>query len=361
MPIRRARKPQASRHLVAACSLVLAVLVIAPAVPAQPAGATPLGGQQALSSQAASLQAELVVTAAQLHALAVRTAAAAAQSTRDNQQLAEDRLQVIRVGQELTGTRLALRAVALATYMDDSGSGGTSLDFLSGTSSQLEARQEYVSLSNGTMAGAIDNYRRSKIALVKDERSADGEAIAAKKAVAALADQSNALHQTVVQEQSMLADVQARQQALARRAALAAAQAAAAAQQQAAARASAAAAAQAQAQAQAQAAQAQAAQAAQGVPLAVSVGVLATPAGSGTMAEDLARLRQCESGDDYQANTGNGYYGAYQFALSTWQSLGYSGLPSAAPPAEQDQAAMALQAASGWGQWPVCAAMLGLY
>lgn len=354
MPIRRARKSPASRHLVAACSLVLAGLVIAPAVTAQPAGATPLGSRQGLSSQASSLQAELVVTGAQLHALAARTAAAAAQSTRDNQQLAEDRLQVIRVGQELAGTRLALRAVALATYMDDSGSGGTSLDFLSGTSSQLEARQEYVSLSDGTMAGAIDNYRRSKIALVKDERSADGEATAAAKAVAVLAEQSNALQQTVVQEQSMLAAVQARQQALARQAALAAAQAAAAAQQQAAARASAAAAAQARAQAQAQA------QAAQGVPLAVSVAVLATPAGSGTMAEDLARLRQCESGDDYQANTGNGYYGAYQFALSTWQGLGYSGLPSAAPPAEQDQAAEALQARSGWGQWPVCAAMLGL-
>jgi len=349
VPIRRARKPLVSRRLVAACSLVLAGLVIAPAITAQPAGATPLGSQQGLSSQASSLQAELVVTGAQLHALAVRTAAAAAQSTRDNQLLAEDRLQVIRVGQELVGTRLALRTVALATYMDDSGSGGTSLDFLSGTSSQLEARQEYVSLSDGTMAGAIDNYRRSEIALVKDERSADRQATAAENAVAELADQSNALQQTVVQEQSMLADVQARQQALARRAALAAAQAAAAAKQQAAARASAAA-----AQAQAQA------QAAQGVPLAVSVGVLATPAGSGTMAEDLARLRQCESGDDYQANTGNGYYGAYQFALSTWQGLGYSGLPSAAPPAEQDQAAMALQARSGWGQWPVCAAMLGL-
>lgn len=71
-------------------------------------------------------------------------------------------------------------------------------------------------------------------------------------------------------------------------------------------------------------------------------------------------MRQCESGDDYQANTGNGYYGAYQFALSTWESLGFSGLPSAAPPATQTQAATELQHEAGWGQWPVCAALLGL-
>lgn len=71
-------------------------------------------------------------------------------------------------------------------------------------------------------------------------------------------------------------------------------------------------------------------------------------------------LRECESSDNYAEDTGNGYYGAYQFALSTWYGLGYSGLPSEAPPAEQDQAAAELQARSGWGQWPACAAELGL-
>jgi len=73
-----------------------------------------------------------------------------------------------------------------------------------------------------------------------------------------------------------------------------------------------------------------------------------------------AALRLCESGGDYADDTGNGYYGAYQFALSTWLSLGYSGLPSNAPPAVQDAAAQQLQARSGWGQWPACARKLGL-
>lgn len=71
-------------------------------------------------------------------------------------------------------------------------------------------------------------------------------------------------------------------------------------------------------------------------------------------------LRECESSDDYQEDSGNGYYGAYQFSLSTWLGLGYGGLPSNAPPSVQDQAAQRLQARSGWGQWPVCSVKLGL-
>jgi hypothetical protein len=73
-----------------------------------------------------------------------------------------------------------------------------------------------------------------------------------------------------------------------------------------------------------------------------------------------AGLRQCESGGRYDEDTGNGYYGAYQFSVGTWDSLGMSGLPSAAPPAEQDRAAQQLQARVGWGQWPACARRLGL-
>lgn len=71
-------------------------------------------------------------------------------------------------------------------------------------------------------------------------------------------------------------------------------------------------------------------------------------------------LRQCESDDNYADDTGNGYYGAYQFSVSTWQNLGFSGLPSNAPPAQQDQAAQELQARRGWSQWPSCAQRLGL-
>ena len=71
-------------------------------------------------------------------------------------------------------------------------------------------------------------------------------------------------------------------------------------------------------------------------------------------------LRMCESGDNYQADTGNGFYGAYQFSQQTWTELGYPGRPDLEPPAMQNAAAQKLQAEAGWGQWPACSAELGL-
>jgi hypothetical protein len=65
----------------------------------------------------------------------------------------------------------------------------------------------------------------------------------------------------------------------------------------------------------------------------------------------FACIRAKESGGNYATNTGNGYYGAYQFSLSTWRSVGGTGLPSEAPPAVQDALAQKLQQRSGWGQW----------
>jgi hypothetical protein len=85
------------------------------------------------------------------------------------------------------------------------------------------------------------------------------------------------------------------------------------------------------------------------------------PAAAGPVVGDpWAGLRRCESGGNYGADTGNGYYGAYQFTLGTWTSLGFRGLPSQASPAQQDQAAQELEARRGWSQWPSCARRLGL-
>ncbi|MDO5719935.1 MAG: transglycosylase family protein [Actinomycetaceae bacterium] len=71
-------------------------------------------------------------------------------------------------------------------------------------------------------------------------------------------------------------------------------------------------------------------------------------------------LAQCESGGNPATNTGNGYYGLYQFSASTWRSVGGTGLPSDASAAEQTQRAQILQQRAGWGQWPACARRLGL-
>ncbi len=74
-----------------------------------------------------------------------------------------------------------------------------------------------------------------------------------------------------------------------------------------------------------------------------------------------AQLAQCESGGNPSIISASGnYYGLYQFSLATWQAMGGSGLPSDASAEEQTQRAQALQARSGWGQWPACARKLGL-
>ena len=71
----------------------------------------------------------------------------------------------------------------------------------------------------------------------------------------------------------------------------------------------------------------------------------------------LEAIAQCESGGDPTAIGGGGLYrGKYQFSVSTWQSVGGSGDPAAAPEAEQDRRAAMLLARSGTGQWPVCGA-----
>ena len=72
------------------------------------------------------------------------------------------------------------------------------------------------------------------------------------------------------------------------------------------------------------------------------------------------RLAECESGGNWAANTGNGYYGGVQFSASTWHAVGGSGLPHQHSREEQIHRAQILQAQSGWGQWPHCSAQLGL-
>jgi hypothetical protein len=87
-------------------------------------------------------------------------------------------------------------------------------------------------------------------------------------------------------------------------------------------------------------------------------GAVAEPSG-GPSAEEWAALRECESGNDYGINTGNGYYGAYQFSPITWWWLGYQGYPHQAPAWVQDQAALDLWRIYGWSPWPGCSRALG--
>jgi len=77
----------------------------------------------------------------------------------------------------------------------------------------------------------------------------------------------------------------------------------------------------------------------------------------------LYALRMCESGGNYKINTGNGYYGAYQFLDSTWDhwNTGYA-RADLAPPSVQDNTVIknTLNSSGLRTQHPGCYKKLGL-
>jgi hypothetical protein len=73
-----------------------------------------------------------------------------------------------------------------------------------------------------------------------------------------------------------------------------------------------------------------------------------------TASPTLQAIAACESGGNPATDTGNGFYGKYQFTLQTWESVGGSGNPAAAGEAEQDRRAAVLYAREGATPWPVC-------
>lgn len=73
--------------------------------------------------------------------------------------------------------------------------------------------------------------------------------------------------------------------------------------------------------------------------------------GGGVDSLNWAALARCESGGNPRAVNPAGYYGLYQFSVSTWRSVGGAGNPMNAAPAEQTYRAKLLYKRSGAGQW----------
>ena len=96
---------------------------------------------------------------------------------------------------------------------------------------------------------------------------------------------------------------------------------------------------------------------------AVAAGAPLVLAGTASAAPESAwdKLAQCESGGNWNINTGNGYYGGIQFNASTWKAYGGRGMPHQASKAEQIKRGKILLARSGWDAWPSCAHKLGYY
>jgi hypothetical protein len=83
--------------------------------------------------------------------------------------------------------------------------------------------------------------------------------------------------------------------------------------------------------------------------------------GGGPSAADWAALRDCEASGNYAIDTGNGYFGAYQFSQATWDWVAslvrpdlVGVVPSDASPGDQDALAFALYDMRGAAPWPTC-------
>lgn len=88
------------------------------------------------------------------------------------------------------------------------------------------------------------------------------------------------------------------------------------------------------------------------------------PAKADPTREDVwDRVALCESGDNWRANTGNGYYGGLQFSRLTWNSFGggaYAGTANYATRWQQITIAEKMVRAQGWGAWPTCSVKAGV-
>lgn len=85
-------------------------------------------------------------------------------------------------------------------------------------------------------------------------------------------------------------------------------------------------------------------------------------ASSATAQSKWDKLAQCESTQNWDANTGNGYRGGLQFSDATWRQYGghqYATSADQASRAEQIAVAQRVQQEQGWQAWPHCSKKLG--
>jgi hypothetical protein len=329
------------------CAAVLVAMLAAPAV----------------ADSMGTLQAQADRLAAQISSGIDRAAALTAQYNQAAQRSAALASQLAVAGAELDQSRRGigdatdvLRHEAIAAYMG-ADAGGPPVATVAGQAMDLVLRRQYLAVANGNLGDALDRFHAAVAGLqVRQVSLRQGQAAAASAATKLMQARGGATA-AAAQAGAALAQVHGQLADLVVKAEAAKA---------------------------AQAHQTVAATAPQGLPVnggltvAVANAVAApaapapaapTPAPAPTPTAVVtggaggvwAALRNCESSGNYTENTGNGYYGAYQFSQATWSALGYPRRPDQASAAMQDEAAQRLQARSGWGQWPACAAALGLH
>jgi LysM repeat protein len=85
----------------------------------------------------------------------------------------------------------------------------------------------------------------------------------------------------------------------------------------------------------------------------------ASPAPASSGGANWSAIAACESGGNWAASTGNGFYGGLQFTEQTWLANGggrYASSANLATPAQQVAVAQNVLASQGIGAWPACGA-----
>ncbi len=292
--------------------------------------------QTGTQAQADQLAAQIARLATHIHDLTTQFQSANAQASSATSQLADARNQLGVVQRQVDAGRAVLRREAVNAYVADAShsvqrAGGTSTGAIN-----LLLRREYLSMATGDLNDTLDQLRVRVQVLQADQATIDQAQQTAQRAVAQAAQARQAALAAAGKLDATLAQVKGQ---LAREVADAAARAAS------------------RHRLQLIAARHPSAQ---GLPVHGVSGSVNGSTSPGGGRDVWYELRMCESSDNYAENSGNGYYGAYQFDPNTWTGLGYPGRPDVEPPAMQDEAAQRLQAMYGWGQWPACSAALGL-
>jgi hypothetical protein len=277
-------------------------------------------------SEVDSLHAQVVASAGRIRGLTLAYEEADTEASTIAQQVTADQANLARLRGAAATTVSALRSDAIVSYTGgaaNTGGGGGPV------SDDPAVRAEYLVVAAGDLSDAVDQYRteEGRVASAESTLSAELRARQAAELATDRARRDAVAEAAAVQNQLGAIEAELSH--------LVAAQAAAAAR----------------------------AAAMQGLPvnggLVSAIRTVVAPGGGAGGV--WLQLRECESGNNYRADTGNGFFGAYQFSPQTWANLGYPGRPDLEPPAMQDQAAQKLQSQSGWGQWPACSAALGLH
>ncbi len=325
----------------------------------------PVGADQvaALRAQAAAVSQQLVQEQLEVDTYQQQYSVITSRVAADGQAISQIGQQIDQDSQQVASKVALVRSQAVRTYMDyGTGSGTPTASLFAGNQEHAQAASEYSSIAVGNITTAVDQLHsaqaqlqahRASLRQQQDRDRADqaSQATALGQANAS-AGHLASLHSQVTGQLAAAVAAQASAQDAAAVAAVAAAQKQAAKSGPTRATAT-------------TGAPTVATIPAPTTPGTTSAAPVAPPAGAGAGLPDpalnpfLLCVIQRESGGDYSINTGNGYYGAFQFSQSTWnvaaQAAGLTYLigvtPSSASKAEQDTVAVALYALDGSRPW----------